>query len=69
MLQIDYEIGQILDTLREQDLLDNTVIIFASDHGDYLGDHNLIGKGTFYQGGIHVPLIVSLPGQSELSKL
>ena len=59
--QIDHEIGQILDALVEKDLLENTVIIFASDHGDYLGDHNLIGKGTFFESGIRVPLLVSAP--------
>ena len=60
--QIDYEVGQILLKLEEKDLLDNTIIIFSADHGDYLGDHNLIGKGTFFETGIHVPLIVSAPG-------
>lgn len=59
--QIDYEVGQILDALRERSLLDNTMIIFASDHGDHLGDHNLIGKGDFFESSIHVPLIVRLP--------
>ncbi len=63
--QIDYEVGQILDTLRQRGLLENTVIIFASDHGDYLGDHDLIGKGTFYEGSIHVPLIVRRPDATE----
>ena len=37
--QIDYEVGRIVSTLKENDLFDNTIIIFASDHGDYLGDH------------------------------
>ena len=59
--QIDYEVGQILDALREKGLLDNTVIIFSSDHGDYLGDHNLIGKGQFYESSFHVPMLVHLP--------
>ena len=59
--QIDDEVGEILDTLREQKLLDNTIIIFASDHGDYLGDHDLIGKGSFYEASIHVPLLVRVP--------
>ena len=53
--------GQILDALREKELLDNTIIIFSSDHGDYLGDHDFIGKGTFFESSIHVPLIVRLP--------
>ena len=64
VLQIDYEVGQILEALAKQGLLDNTVIIFASDHGDYLGDHDLIGKGSYYESSIHVPLIVRLPGSA-----
>ncbi|MBC7235339.1 MAG: sulfatase-like hydrolase/transferase, partial [Chloroflexi bacterium] len=63
--QIDYEVGQILNALREQGLLENTVILFASDHGDYLGDHNLIGKGHFFEASTHVPMIVYLPWQTE----
>lgn len=59
--QIDHEVGQILAALREKGVLENTIVIFASDHGDYLGDHGLIGKGTFYESSIHVPLIVRLP--------
>lgn len=62
VMQIDYEVGHILDKLEEKGLLENTVIIFSADHGDYLGDHNLIGKGTYFETGIHVPLIVSAPG-------
>lgn len=60
--QIDHEVGQILTVLEEQGELENTIILFASDHGDYLGDHNLIGKGSFYESSIHVPLLVRLPG-------
>ena len=63
--QIDYEIGQILDALQKRKLLDNTIIIFSSDHGDYLGDHNLIGKGHFFESSMHVPLIVRLPGSGD----
>ena len=59
--QIDYEVGRIVSTLKENDLFDNTVIIFASDHGDYLGDHGLFGKGTFIESSSHVPLIVQTP--------
>ena len=59
--QIDYEVGQILSALEEKGLLDNTIVIFSSDHGDFLGDHGLIGKGSFYESSIHVPLIMRLP--------
>jgi arylsulfatase len=60
--QIDYEVGQILITLERSGLLDNTVIIFSADHGDYLGDHGMIGKGTFFESSIHVPMILRVPG-------
>ena len=59
--QIDYEVGEIITTLREKELIDNTIIVFATDHGDYLGDHNLIGKASFYESAWHVPLLVRLP--------
>ena len=65
MTQIDHEVGQILEVLRRKGLLENTILIFSSDHGDYLGDHNLIGKGTFYESSIHVPLIVHVPRTEE----
>ncbi|MDP6779554.1 MAG: sulfatase-like hydrolase/transferase [Candidatus Latescibacteria bacterium] len=62
--QIDDQVGNILQALRETGRLDNTVIVFSSDHGDHLGDHNLIGKGNFYESSIRVPLLVRLPGAS-----
>ena len=63
--QIDDEVGQILQTLRDEGLLDKTIIIFGSDHGDYLGDHSLAGKGTFYESSTHVPLLVRTPGDDR----
>lgn len=60
--QIDDEVGDILTALRETGQLDNTLIIFSSDHGDHLGDHNLIGKTTYYESSIRVPLIMRGPG-------
>ena len=61
--QIDYEVGEIISTLRKKQLLDNTIIVFATDHGDYLGDHNLIGKASFYESAWHIPLLVRIPGK------
>ena len=59
--QIDDEIGDILAALERNGQLENTLIIFASDHGDYLGDHGMIGKSSFYEASCHVPLILAGP--------
>jgi arylsulfatase len=59
--QIDQGIGRILASLRATGRAENTVIIFGSDHGDYLGDYGFVGKGTFFEPSIHVPLIVHDP--------
>ena len=59
--QIDDKVGAILEVLRETGHYESTVIIFGSDHGDYLGDHGLIGKGTYYESSTKVPLLVQGP--------
>lgn len=59
--QIDLQIGRILATLNASRFADDTLIIFASDHGDFLGDYDLIGKHLFYEPSIRVPLIVKSP--------
>lgn len=60
---IDHQLGRLLDTLEETGLAENTVVIYLSDHGDWLGDHGLILKGPMhYEGLLRVPLIASGPG-------
>ena len=63
--QIDHEVGEIVDALRANGLLDDTAIVFATDHGDHLGDHGLDGKETFYEAATHIPLLVRPPGGCE----
>ncbi len=62
---IDHQIGRILDALEDQKLSDNTIIILTSDHGDLLGDFDLIGKNNFFEPAIHVPLVVRTPGDEH----
>lgn len=62
---IDESIGKILAALERQGILDDTLIIFTSDHGDALGDHGLAYKGFFYDSMVHVPLILRGPGVPE----
>lgn len=60
---IDHQINRFLMHLQEHEELDNSVILFISDHGDQLGEHALFRKGFPYQGSIHIPLIVYDPGE------
>ena len=59
---IDDQIGRVLAKLKELGLDEDTVIMFTSDHGDYMGDHGLMLKGPLHlQGMIRVPFIWSDP--------
>jgi arylsulfatase len=63
---IDDAVGRILNALRESGLADNTVVVFTSDHGDYMGDHGLMLKGPIhYQGLVRIPFIWSDPAASQ----
>lgn len=60
--QIDVQLARLLDYLESHQQLENTVIIFTSDHGEMLGDHGLLYKGCrFYEGLVRVPLIFRCP--------
>jgi len=59
---IDEWVGRIIDAVAQRGELDNTVIIFCSDHGEMLGDHGCWTKKVWYEGSVHVPLVVAGPG-------
>jgi arylsulfatase len=60
---IDEQVGRLLDALERTGQLDNTLVVFTSDHGEMLGDHGIYLKGAyFYEPAIRVPLIVAGPG-------
>jgi arylsulfatase A-like enzyme len=59
--QIDDQLGHLFRFMRERGLLDNTLIVFTSDHGDYLGDHWMGEKDLFHEPSVKVPLIVCDP--------
>lgn len=58
---IDFQVGRILDTLQATGQLDNTLIVFTSDHGELLGDYHCFGKRSMHDSCARVPLIVRLP--------
>lgn len=57
--QIDHQIRTLIGTLREHQLLDNTIIGFMSDHGDMLFNHGMVAKRVFYQGSTNVPFLLA----------
>lgn len=59
---VDDAVGQVLAVLEARGLLDDTWVIYHSDHGEMLGDHRLTGKVVFYEGAMHVPLMIRPPG-------
>jgi len=60
-MHIDHQIRVVLGTLAATGQLNNTVILFSSDHGDMLGDHDLWAKRRFFESSANVPMILSAP--------
>ncbi|MEM9283762.1 MAG: sulfatase [Verrucomicrobiota bacterium] len=59
----DAQIGRLLDALEETGLVENTIVLFTSDHGYHMGEHGQYQKTTLYENATRVPLIISAPGQ------
>ena len=55
---IDRHVGRMLQELEKSGQLDNTLIVYAADHGEMMGDHSLYGKSKPEQGSIHIPLVI-----------
>ncbi|MBT3273170.1 MAG: sulfatase-like hydrolase/transferase, partial [Spirochaetales bacterium] len=55
---IDEQVGAIVESLEEKGLLENSVLVFTSDHGDNLLDHDLVYKGELYETVMNIPMII-----------
>jgi iduronate 2-sulfatase len=62
---IDAQIGQVFDSLKDNGLWDNTIVVLTSDHGYQLGEHFQWGKVTLFEVCNRVPLIIRVPGQTK----
>ena len=60
--RVDVLVGQILTTLEENGLEENTLIVYTSDHGDMVGEHGLWWKHVFYEESAKAPLMMAWPG-------
>ena len=58
---LDYEIGRLLDALKESGEEDNTIIVFTGDNGLAVGQHGWLGKEDIYEHGVRIPLIMAGP--------
>jgi arylsulfatase A-like enzyme len=66
---MDQQIGRILNRLDELGIADNTLIVFTTDHGHFLGQHGLIAKGAFhYEDLLRLPFLVRWPGGVPASR-
>ncbi len=59
---IDEQVGRIMSTLSHRRMLDDTVVLFLSDHGDMLGDHHLWRKSYAYSASARIPMLLKAPG-------
>jgi choline-sulfatase len=59
--ELDEYVGRLIDTVETSGQLDNTIVIYTSDHGEMLGEHGLWYKNNLYEDAAHVPLVVAGP--------
>jgi arylsulfatase A-like enzyme len=63
---LDEQLGELFGELKRRGVLDRTLVIVTSDHGEGLGEHDLFFHGeSLYRPEIHVPLLIALPGQTK----
>ena len=58
---LDENVGRVLDYLKEKGMLDNTLVVYTSDQGFYMGEHGWFDKRFMYEESMHTPLIMHLP--------
>ncbi len=66
---VDSLIGQLIDALEASNMLDNTIIVFTSDHGDFLGERGLWYKMSFLEPSAHVPMLIWSPSRFKARRV
>ena len=66
---VDAAIGRLIALFEQRNLLESTLVVFISDHGEQLGQHNMLGKqNNFYEGSLRSPLVFRLPDKQYASR-
>ena len=58
---VDKAVGTIMKALDDAGIADNTIVVYSSEHGDQLGEHNIIQKAVFYEQSVKVPMLMRVP--------
>lgn len=61
---IDRQFGRLLDTLERLHLVDDTIVVFCSDHGEMMGSHGLMSKNVLYEEAMAIPFLIRCPGMA-----
>lgn len=71
ILSVDRNVGRVIDYLRDHDLLENTIIVYTSDQGFYMGEHGWFDKRFMYEESFRTPLLIYMPGgkQGDISEM
>ena len=67
MAEVDAQVGRLLAGLDDLGMSEDTIVVVTSDHGEMLGDHDLMSKLGFFEQAFHIPLIVRYPALGESS--
>ncbi len=58
---VDRAVGTMMRALEDAGVADNTIVVYSSEHGDQLGEHNIIQKAVFYEQSVRVPMLMRVP--------
>jgi arylsulfatase A-like enzyme len=61
--EVDAQLGRVFQSIKERGAWNDTIVILSSDHAEMMGDHLMLGKGGFFDGSYHLPLVVRDPGR------
>ncbi len=66
---VDRAVGKIISALEESGQMENTIIVYTSDHGEMMGDHAQMGKGVLYEESARIPFFIRVPWLSEKGEM